>query len=133
MGNCFLSMSEVLLSNPNTLRAWREAWPRNQLRWTHVRYRRLQNAAKALGPTLHVGFACEQILPDLEFHMRNAALLAVHDDRVVAGIAHRIRLVVPDDECAIAAQPLPHQPAESRISAVQHADVPAPPFVHVDG
>jgi len=40
-----------------------------------VRHRLLQNASKALGPTLHVGFACEQVLPDLELHMRNAALL----------------------------------------------------------
>ena len=98
----------------------------------HVRDRREEGLGDALRPEVDVALAREQILPDLELHVRNPALLAVHDDRVVGVVADGVRLVVTDDQCLISAQCLENQPREPHIASVENSGVPRSSLPQVD-
>ena len=72
------------------------------------------------GTGLRVG---DQVLADFDLDMRQAALVAVGGDAVVAVFGERIGRVVADDEVGFPAQQVQQDAGESRVLVVQQADL----------
>ena len=83
-------------------------------------------ARETLGPLALPGFVGDEVLPNLDLDMRQAAPLAVDGDRIIGAVGDRVRLVVADDPRAFCADQLEQHVREPRVAVVEHADVPWP-------
>ncbi|KAG1437311.1 hypothetical protein G6F57_020302 [Rhizopus arrhizus] len=91
-----------------------------------LRLQRAEDPRQPLRPCLLSGGIGNQVLADFQLHVHQAAAFAMHRHCVVAGAAHRVRLVVAHHQVAFVAQRLQQCMRKSRVLVVQHAGLPRP-------
>jgi hypothetical protein len=69
------------------------------------------------------GFIENQVLTNLDLHVRQPARFAVLRDREIGFVAHDIRLVLGHRQVRLAAQHIQHKPGEAPIPVVEHRRV----------
>ena len=83
-----------------------------------------QKPHQPLRPGSLAGLVSDQVLPDLDLDMGNAAPLAMDGNAVVGLVADVVGLVVADHQVSFLFQQIVKDARERGISIVQHADMP---------
>src|SRR5919106_1706171 len=89
--------------------------------------RSAQDRGEALGPGAGARLRVDQVLAQLEGHVRQARTPRVERDRVADRIAARIGLVVADPKVPLTAQAIEHGCRQPVVLVPQYRNLPGPP------
>jgi Pyridine nucleotide-disulphide oxidoreductase len=72
-------------------------------------------------------FVRDEVLANFKCHVVQVPLLAMDGDRIIRRVGDAIRFVVAEDETFLTMQELHQDVGETRVAAIEHADMTEPP------
>jgi hypothetical protein len=85
-----------------------------------------QQPRQQFSPPALTGLVGDEVLANFDGDVVQTAPLAVNGNRVIGRVSHSVGLVITDHETLLAPQEVHQQMGKTRITVVEHADMPRP-------